>query len=89
MPAECRRSFYFVFSAKKHNIMEEIVMTFEEAFDYLRSLSSLSEDKIREVLTERSATEASEFILKDEDSGTNFDIRYTEKDGFIIDALFS
>ena len=69
--------------------MEEIAMTFEEAFDYLRSLSSLSEDKIREVLTERSASDTSEFLLKDEDSGTNFDIRYSEKDGFIIDALFS
>ena len=64
-------------------------MTFEEAFDYLRSLSSFSEDKIREVLTERSEVVGSEYILKDEDSGTNFDIRYTEQDGFIIDALFS
>jgi hypothetical protein len=63
-------------------------MTFEEAFDYLRSLSSFNEDKIREVLKERSGT-VGEYILKDEDSGTNFDIRYTEKDGFIIDALFS
>jgi hypothetical protein len=63
-------------------------MTFEEAFDYIRSLSSFSEDKIREVLKERSGT-AGEYILKDEDSGTNFDIRYTDKDGFIIDALFS
>lgn len=64
-------------------------MTFEEAFDYLRSLSSLSEDKIREVLKEQSGTSGSEYILKDEDSGTNFDIRFTERDGFIIDALFS
>ena len=64
-------------------------MTFEEAFDYLRSLSSFSEDKIREVLTERSGVVGPEYILKDEDSGTNFDIRYTEQDGFIIDALFS
>ena len=64
-------------------------MTFEEAFDYLRSLSSLNEEKIREVLTERSAISGSEYILKDEDSGTNFDIRYTDQDGFIIDALFS
>ena len=63
-------------------------MTFEEAFDYLRSLSSFNEDKIREVLTERSGA-VGEYMLKDEDSGTNFDIRYTEKDGFIIDALFS
>jgi hypothetical protein len=63
-------------------------MTFEEAFDYLRSLSSFNEEKIREVLTERSE-KVGEYILKDEDSGTNFDIRYTEKDGFIIDALFS
>lgn len=64
-------------------------MTFEEAFDYLRSLSSLSEDKIRDVLKERSGMGDSEYILKDEDSGTNFDIRYSEKDGFTIDALFS
>jgi|GEM_PF-3422507 len=69
--------------------MKELNMTFEEAFDYLRSLSSLGEDKIREVLTERSGAADSEYLLKDEDSGTNFDIRYTEKDGFIIDALFS
>jgi hypothetical protein len=64
-------------------------MTFEEAFDYLRSLSSFSEDKIREVLKERSGVTDTEYLLKDEDSGTNFDIRYTEQDGFIIDALFS
>jgi len=64
-------------------------MTFEEAFDYLRSLSSLNEEKIREVLTERSGISGSEYILKDEDSGTNFDIRYSDQDGFTIDALFS
>ena len=64
-------------------------MTFEEAFDYLRSLSSLTEEKIREVLTERSEISGSEYLLKDEDSGTNFDIRYSEQDGFTIDALFS
>ena len=64
-------------------------MTFEEAFDYLRSLSSLGEEKIREVLTEHSKQFGSEYVLQDEDSNTSFQIRYTEKDGFIIDALFS
>ena len=64
-------------------------MTFEEAFDYIRSLSGFGEEKIREVLTENSQTSGSEYILKDEDSNTSFQIRYTEKDGFIIDALFS
>ncbi len=64
-------------------------MTYEEAFDYMRSLSSFGEDKIREVLTEHSQQTGSDFILKDEDSNTSFQIRYTEQDGFIIDALFS
>jgi hypothetical protein len=64
-------------------------MTNEEAFDYIRSLSSIEEDKIREVLTERSKEAGSEYILKDEDSGTSFQIRYNEQDGFTIDALFS
>jgi len=64
-------------------------MTHEEAFDYIRSLSSIEEDKIRDVLAERSKESGSEYILKDEDSNTSFQIRYTEQDGFIIDALFS
>ena len=64
-------------------------MTNEEAFDYIRSISSIEEDKIREVLTERAKEAGSEYILKDEDSGTSFQIRYTEQDGFTIDALFS
>jgi hypothetical protein len=64
-------------------------MTYEEAFDYIRSISSIQEDRIRDVLTERSNESGSEYILKDEDSNTSFQIRYTEKDGFIIDALFS
>ena len=63
-------------------------MTFEEAFDYMRSLSSFGEEKIREVLTEHSKP-GSDHILKDEDSNTSFQIRYTEQDGYIIDALFS
>ncbi len=64
-------------------------MTFEEAFDYMRSLSSMKEERIREVLNEQSQTVGSEIILADEDSGTSFQIRYTATDGFIIDALFS
>jgi hypothetical protein len=64
-------------------------MTYEEAFDYIRSLSSFGEEKIREVLQEHSQTSGSEYILKDEDSNTSFQIRYTEQEGFIIDALFS
>ncbi|MCI0412541.1 hypothetical protein L0222_07030 [bacterium] len=64
-------------------------MTNEEAFDYIRSLSSLEEDKIREVLAAQSKQSGSEYILKDEDSSTSFQIRYNEQDGFIIDALFS
>ena len=63
-------------------------MTFEEAFDYMRSLSSFGEEKIREVLSEQSKPGA-DYILKDEDSNTSFQIRYTEQDGYIIDALFS
>lgn len=64
-------------------------MTNEEAFDYIRSISSIEENKIRDVLAERSKEPGSEYILKDEDSGTSFQIRYTEQDGFTIDALFS
>jgi hypothetical protein len=64
-------------------------MTYEEAFDYLRSLSSFGDEKIREVLTEHSKPSVSDFILKDEDTNTSFQIRYTEQDGYIIEALFS
>lgn len=64
-------------------------MTNEEAFDYIRSLSSIDEDRIRAVLAEHSKESGSEYILKDEDSGTSFEIRYNEQDGFTIDALFS
>jgi hypothetical protein len=64
-------------------------MTYEEAFDYIRSLSSFGEDRIKEVLSEHSQKSGSESIVKDEDSNTSFQIRYTEKEGFIIDALFS
>ena len=63
-------------------------MTFEEAFDYVRSLSSLKEDRIREVLNERAREPDTEFTLLDEDSGTSFQIRYTQADGFRIDAIF-
>ena len=64
-------------------------MTYEEAFDYLRSLSSFGEEKIRDVLTQHSQKPGSEDVVPDEDTNTSFQIRYTEKDGFTIDALFS
>ena len=63
-------------------------MSFEEAFDYIRSLSSLNEERIKEILNERSQEPDQEFILSDEDSGTSFHIRFTQTDGFTIDAVF-
>lgn len=63
-------------------------MTFEEAFDYMRSLSSMKEETIREILNERTKTPGEEFQIADEDSATSFQIRYTEADGYTIDALF-
>ena len=63
-------------------------MTFEEAFDYIRSLSSMNEDAIKDVLNERSQKPDSEFTLSDENSGTSFNILYTQADGFKIDAIF-
>jgi len=63
-------------------------MTFEEAFDYIRSLSSMNEEAIKDVLNERSQKPDSEFTLSDENSGTSFNILYTQADGFKIDAIF-
>jgi len=63
------------------------MMTYEEAFDYIRSISSMKEGKIREALEER-MKEAGESVLADEDSGTSFQIRFDNADGFTIDAIF-
>jgi len=63
-------------------------MTFEEAFDYIRSLSSLNEEAIRTVLNERSRQPGSEFTLADENSGMSFLIRFTDVDGYNIEAVF-
>ena len=63
-------------------------MTFEEAFDYIRSLSSMNEEDIRVVLNERSHQPGTEFKLADENSGMSFLIRYTDADGYNIDAVF-
>ena len=77
----CKETYRFA-------VWSEVKMTFEEAFDYIRSLSSMKEDSIREVLQERSGLAGSEFLLADEDSGMKFNIKYTNEDGFIVDALF-
>ena len=62
-------------------------MTYEEAFDYIRSLSSMREGAIKEVLDQR-IKEKGEFKLSDEDSGAAFLIRYDDSNGFTIDAVF-
>jgi len=62
-------------------------MTYEEAFDYIRSISSMKEEQIREALEER-MKETGESVLADEDSGTSFQIRFNSADGFTIDAIF-
>ena len=63
-------------------------MTFEEAFDYLRSLSGMKEDAIRNLLNERIQEPGTEFIVVDEDSGTSFKVLYTEADGYSVEAIF-
>jgi hypothetical protein len=63
-------------------------MTFEESFDYIRSLSSMDEESIKTVLNERMSQPNSEYMLVDENSGTSFQIRYNNDDGFTIDAIF-
>lgn len=62
-------------------------MTYEEAFDYIRSLSSMRDAAIKEVLDER-VKEKGEYRLSDEDSGAAFLIRYDDSNGFTIDAVF-
>jgi hypothetical protein len=47
----------------------------------------MREGAIREVLDER-IKEKGEFKLSDEDSGAAFLIRYDDKNGFTIDAVF-
>lgn len=63
-------------------------MTFEESFDYIRSLSSMDEESIKQVLNQRMSEPNSEYTLTDENSGQSFQIRYTTEDGFTIDAIF-
>lgn len=63
-------------------------MTFEESFDYIRSLSSMDEESIKQVLNQRMTEPNSEYTLTDENSGQAFQIRYTTEDGFTIDAIF-
>jgi hypothetical protein len=63
-------------------------MTFEESFDYIRSLSSMDEESIQKVLKERMTQPNSEYTLTDENSGQSFQIRYSSEDGFTIDAIF-
>jgi hypothetical protein len=63
-------------------------MTFEESFDYIRSLSSMDEESIQKVLKERMTQPNSEYTLTDENSGQSFRIRYSSEDGFTIDAIF-
>jgi hypothetical protein len=63
-------------------------MTFEESFDYIRSLSSMDEESIQKVLKDRMTQPNSEYTLTDENSGQSFQIRYSSEDGFTIDAIF-
>jgi hypothetical protein len=63
-------------------------MTFEESFDYIRSLSSMDEESIKQVLNQRMNEPNSDYTLTDENSGQSFQIKYTREDGFTIDAIF-